>query len=181
MLSIRFRPEADLPELVAAADEYQHIWDAEGERIVASLERLSGLRFAESAVEATVFEGVSRSHPLRLRASYPSDVKLATLIHELGHRLLATETMPSALAAEVEHRRLASHKRLNLILFDAWTDLYGDAFARRQVTIESRRQPFYREAWGWALAMDRQSREATLRRLVIQRCNNARSRSRRSP
>ncbi|HEX2184216.1 MAG TPA: hypothetical protein VHN78_01755, partial [Chloroflexota bacterium] len=90
MFTIRFSPARDHdPALVAAAAEYRRLWEADGQRIVACLERLTGLRFAETSVEALVHEGVSTSHPLRLRASYAAETKAGTLVHELCHRLLS--------------------------------------------------------------------------------------------
>jgi hypothetical protein len=88
MLEIRFHPESDEPVLVAAAADYQRLWDAEGRRIVERLAALTGLRFAERVINALVFDGPSHCHPLRLRAGYDGETKLGTLIHELCHRLL---------------------------------------------------------------------------------------------
>jgi hypothetical protein len=89
-----FVPESD--RFAGAAEEYTAIWQREGSRIVAAMEQISGFRFdsppyADTAITAIVFEGVSnsgyRDRPMRLRASYPEPTKRATLVHELGHRL----------------------------------------------------------------------------------------------
>jgi len=57
----------------AATDEYRAIWDKEGGRIVAAMERATGLRFEPGPIEVTVYEGVSYSgggaRPMFLRAS----------------------------------------------------------------------------------------------------------------
>ncbi len=163
MVTLRFRPESDRPELVAAAEEYRGLWEADGERIVACLKWISGLRFAEAAIDALVYEGISQSHPLRLRASYPRDVKVGTLIHELCHRLVADNAASFAPGRVGSVPPLESHTLINLILFDAWADLYGVEFAERQVAVESRRRAFYAEAWEWALGLDRATRAATFR------------------
>jgi len=83
-----------------ATDEYRRIWAAEGGRIIEAMERISTLRFPEKRVHVEIYEGTSfaglrmnkdgipvgTNGPVRMRASYPGDVKKGTLIHELGHR-----------------------------------------------------------------------------------------------
>jgi hypothetical protein len=158
----------DRPYLIAAADEYRQIWEEHGSKIVACLEDTTMLTFTESEIDATVFDGVSQSQPLKLRASHPPEVKLATLAHELGHRLLTGR--PPLIrwlrTVEAADRSREVHKILDLFLFDAWTDLYGADFARHQVEVESRWRPLYRDAWAWALALDRPTRQATLHALL---------------
>src|SRR5688572_16721249 len=88
-VKINFSPESE--QFAAATKEYQALWQAEGDKIVKALERVSGLKFAETDFGAIVFEGISRSgqpggSPMKMRASYPADTKKATLIHEIGHR-----------------------------------------------------------------------------------------------
>jgi hypothetical protein len=87
-----------------------------------------------------------------MRASYPSETKKATLIHELGHRHLA----------QVQRRppELDEHRVLFLILYDVWVHLYGQRFADEQVAVEQRRQGVYdyQTAWEWALAQSRAAR-----------------------
>jgi hypothetical protein len=68
----------------AAARDYDQIWRAEGLRIVAAMERASGLKFvstfyADTAIVANVLERAShsgfRESPMQLRASYSTDTK----------------------------------------------------------------------------------------------------------
>src|SRR5687767_16007522 len=76
----------------AAATEYREIWASEGQRIVATMERATGLRFETGPIGAVIYEGPSFSgfgeRPMQLRASYSPATKRATLVHELGHRLI---------------------------------------------------------------------------------------------
>lgn len=159
-------PIAFVPQnsrFAAAAGDYRAIWEAEGPRIVAALEAASGLSFRAVPVEAIVgnappmaaYDGRS----MRLRAGYSPDYKKATLVHELGH--LLSFALPRTAG-------LDDHRLLYLFLYDAWTDLYGRAFADRMVAIE-RRIPGrydYDAAWTWALAMTREERQARLRALT---------------
>jgi len=158
-LQIWFRPAATEPDILSATAEYERLWAAHGDEIVARLEVNTGLRFAEGELQAEVVEGPSRSHPLQLRASYERETKLGTLVHELAHRLIVDAAPPAA-------RRLESHEVIYLFLFDVWTDLFGGSFAQRQVEVESQRRQLYADAWRTARAMDRTARAARLRAVV---------------
>ena len=158
-MQISFRPAAPESDILSATAEYEGLWAAHGDDIVARLEAHTGLHFAERELHAQIAEGPSRSHPLRLRASYDRETKLGTLIHELAHRLIVDAAPPAA-------RQLESHEVIYLFLFDVWTDLFGDLFAQRQVEVESQRRPLYAEAWRTAHGMDRTARAARLRAVV---------------
>ncbi len=125
------------------------------------------LRFTESTVNATVFERISHSHPLKLRASYSRSVKLGTLVHELGHRLVYGARNPRVAFATARPSTEELHRTLDLFLFDVWTDLYGSEFAHEQVATECARTPLYKAAWDWALAMDRTQRTAEFQRSLL--------------
>jgi hypothetical protein len=45
------------PGFAPASDEYRRLWEADGERIVAAMERVAGLPFPGSPIEAIVSEG----------------------------------------------------------------------------------------------------------------------------
>ena len=148
----------------AATEEYRRIWADEGARIIEAMERVSRLTFTDGRVEVIVFEGFSnsgtRGTPMYLRASYTADVKKATIVHELGHRLAASLT---TLPAGVD-----SHRLLYLFLYDVWDDLWGRAFADEQVVIEAGRRGVYdyETAWQWALAYDKAGRANRLAEIV---------------
>ena len=149
------------PQFAAASDEYRRVWEAEGARIVAALERTAGLPFPAGPIDAIVSEGRPMAaydgRTIRLRASYSPAYKKATLVHELGHRLALALPRDSG---------LDDHRLLYLFLYDVWTDLYGKAFADRMVSIERRIPGYdYDSAWSWALAMTREERQARLRAL----------------
>ena len=69
---------------------------------------------------------------MMLRASYPPDVKKATLVHELGHRMNGQ--------LRRRPRDIDEHRILFLYLYDVWESLYGKEFADQQVVIESGRK-----------------------------------------
>ena len=156
---------ADSEDHAAAAREYETIWQAEGERIVAEMERRTGLAFRESVIQVVVREEPSYSgwgdKPMVLRASHPASTKRATLIHELGHRL----------HGQFFGARDEDHHHLFLYLYDVWVALYGEEFARAEVAVESRRRGYfdYEGAWQQALALSESERAAKWRAFVESR------------
>jgi hypothetical protein len=160
-LKLSFTPETE--KFAEAVKAYENIWASEHEKIVRALETAAGLKFADQEVKVIVYEGVSWSgfgdKPMKLRASYPPDVKKATLIHELGHRLLSR--LPET--AEID-----AHRALFLILYDVWVKLYGKEFADQNVAIEQRRKGIYdyEAAWNWTLALSEQARAAKFKEFV---------------
>lgn len=153
------------PEFASAAGEYRQIWDEEGARIVAAMEQVTGVEFPGSAIEVIVHRGPPMTsydgRTIRMRAGYSLLYKRAAFVHELGHRL--SFLLPRT--AELD-----DHRVLDLFLYDVWTDLYGQAFADRMVTIERRigGRYDYDAAWTWALAMSREQRQERLRALRTQ-------------
>jgi hypothetical protein len=141
-----------------AAEAYHRLWSDEGAAIVDTWERVTGLTFIQSQITAIVYEGISSSGstntPMRLRASYNADTKRSALVHELGHRLIGQLTTRPA--------DLDEHRVLNLVLYDVWVSLWGDAFAVRQVQVESNLRGVYdyESAWRWALSLTSEQRLA---------------------
>ncbi len=152
-VKINFSPESE--KYAEATKEYQAIWSSESRRIVEGMEKVSGVKFSEHEIQAVIFEGVSSSGfgdtPMKLRASYPLEVKKGTLIHELGHRLLAR--IPKT-------KEIDEHRVLFLVLYDIWDSLYGKEFADRMVEVEKKRRGLYdyESAWQWALALSKEER-----------------------
>jgi hypothetical protein len=151
--------------------EYQAIWDRDGIRIIAAMERFSGLAFQESTVPVVVIAGASSSgraaRPMRLRASYPEPTKRGTLIHELGHRL----------QGDLFARGEDDHQYLFLWLYDTWRALYGSAFADSQVAVEGARsnpRHDYAGLWRQVVTMDSSARAAAWREVRDQRRSQSR-------
>ncbi len=142
-MNIYFYPDNE--NFTDATKKYQSIWQEDGNLIITALETAGKMKFKESIINAIVFEGMSHSHPLSLRASYSSDVKKGTLVHELAHRLVVGNNLKS-------NNPLEAHKLINNILYDSWVLLYGKEFADTMVKIESERTPMYKEAWKWTLS-----------------------------
>ena len=161
-LQVNFTASAD--SFRPATAEYQAIWMAEGPRIVATMEKLTGLRFEPGPIEVSVYEGTSFSgdpggRPMLLRASYPAATKRATLVHELGHRLA------NDIAVPFDH-----HELIFLFVYDAWIDLWGKTFADEQVVVESGRTGLvdYAGIWKKTLMLSADERSRRLRAMIEQ-------------
>lgn len=143
---LEFMP--DTPAYEYAAKAYRDIWSEYGERILAALEARSCLKFAEPAVSAIVHDASSHSggpeHPMGLRATYATELKQSTLVHELGHRHLWQ------LAERLEG--VDGHRTLYLILDRVWADVWGEEFAAARIRSESEWEAEYdyASAWTWA-------------------------------
>lgn len=164
---------ASAPEFSAATQQYREIWEQDGPRILGTLDRFIGASLPDRHIEVIVFEGMSssgrRGNPMRLRASYPEDVKRATLVHELLHRYLGEIKGIPACYPEV-------HDLMSAILLEVWTELWGREFAFEQAAVESGRAERYRASWSIALAMSESQRQeeiARLRRAEPRLCTQA--------
>lgn len=160
-LEINFAASAE--SFSAATQQYNDIWEAERSRIVATMERATGLRFEPGPIRAVIYEGPSFSgfgeRPMQLRASYSPATKRATLVHELGHRL-----MGDLVPAGVDH-----HSIIFLFVYDVWVELWGQAFADEQVTIERGRTGSlanYDKLWTNALALSATDRALRFKQFV---------------
>src|SRR5687768_8545378 len=123
-MNITFYPDSDDQKLITATEEYKKIWVQDGKRIIVVIEKVSGLKFKESFINAIVYEGISNSHPLALRSSYDVAIKKGTLIHELLHRLLVGNKVHID-SNSSNNVSLEVHKVLDLILYDIWIELFG--------------------------------------------------------
>ena len=139
-MDIKFNPKFQDEDLIKAAKEYQNIWDENGKRIVEEIEKYSKLKFETDKIDAIVFEGISKSHPLHLKASNPFDYKKGDLIHELCHILLVDNDIKANSSVE-------AHIKLNPILYKVWVKLYGKDFADKMVNVEKNRREVYKKAW----------------------------------
>jgi hypothetical protein len=160
-LQIDFTASAE--SFAAATREYKDIWASEGARIVATMERATGLQFEPGPIRAVIYEGPSFSgfgeRPMQLRASYPPATKRATLVHELGHRL-----MGDLVPRDVDH-----HSIIFLFVYDVWVKLWGQSFADEQVTVERARTGSlanYDKLWTEALALSAAERERRFKQFV---------------
>lgn len=161
---INFYPEQNNPKFEKAAREYEKIWKEEGQNITAAIETVSGLRFEEKIINALIYNEVSYSVPLQLQSDISLEHKKGTLVHELCHRLVVGNNITLNVGYEDANWNLEVHKHVDLILFDIYTKLYGDDFAKKEVEYEislwtGKGISPYKIAWDWALKMTKQGRQ----------------------
>lgn len=156
LIEVVFVAESEFQSGIA---EYEELWKEYKKDIMSLMNKYSRLHFKErdNRIKAILIDGPSHSGapfkaPMRLRYNYSKDVKLGTLVHELGHRLLVDISR--------SHPALDSHEILFLILYDVWVELRGEWFANRMVAVEKNRSNRYRELWENALGSTKQEREA---------------------
>lgn len=159
-LELEFMP--DLQRHAAATHEYASLWAEHGVSITAALDEVFGAGLSEQQIKVVVFEGISasgrRGGPMRLRASYPLDVKLATLVHELSHRYMV-ELAGLHCFDEV-------HDPLSVVLAEVWEHLWGREFVEEQAAVESRRSARYERSWSRALALSQDARRRELASII---------------
>ncbi|MEI6490781.1 MAG: hypothetical protein WCO16_03395 [bacterium] len=156
MTTIRFIPIFEDAEFIEATKEYEAIWEKEANRIIEVFNKVTGLSLLENRIACVVYEGMSMSGGtvndlMKLRASYNSDEKKGTLVHELSHRLV--------LNIKNHPEDLNSHQVIYLFLYDTWIELYGEEFAKKMLEIEKRRTDMYKKAWEWAMSFSKQQRK----------------------
>lgn len=156
------------PKYSKAANEYENIWFGEKGRIIKSLEQYTGFKFWQKNIHVNVSNEVSNSgynldDPMSLYYDFDEDFKKATLIHELGHRimLINMRSLPTG---------YDPHQLLDLFLYDVWVELYGREFAKYQIekeSEESRKKIYdFEKTWKWALSMSKKERAKLLKRLI---------------
>lgn len=156
MIKLTFSSESNDSGVVSATKEYQTIWNEDGTRIIAVMENMAGLKFSQTEIGVIVYEGISYSGyidlPMKLRASYPKDIKKGTLVHELGHRLIEQLTNRPDDTDE--------HQLLFLVLYDIWVAIYGQEFADKMVKTEELRTGLYdyKTCWADALTISKKER-----------------------
>lgn len=160
---INFYPDSDNPEFEKAVEEYAKIWAEDGDKIVETIEKISGLKFKEKFINAIVFDDVSYSSPLALNGTIPTEHKKGTIVHELCHRLLVVNEIKWEDLKGKNAYYLLSHKPVDLILYDAWVELYGENFAEKEKEYEiglwiGKDTSPYKVAWDWALSMTKEQR-----------------------
>jgi hypothetical protein len=171
-MQINFYPSYDNPQFEKAAKEYTKIWNEEGERITKSIEKISGLKFQEKIINAIIYGNISYSHPLQLESEISNEEKRGTIIHELCHRLLLANKIKWENIKGKNGFYLLAHRPVDLILYDIWTQLYGEDFAKRHVKQEislwnQKGISPYKTAWDWALGMTKAERQREFKKYLL--------------
>lgn len=159
-MKIHFYPESDLEDYTQAVAFFNSFWNKEGNAIISKWQEITKLNFYEKEINAVVGNFKSQSHPFSLRFDTDADIKKATLVHELGHRILHKRVKGMRQKTSLER-----HMFLDLVLFDVLTELYGEEFTTKVIAWDSHLRKesgssLYEEAWNWTLQFkDKESRQ----------------------
>lgn len=147
MLKINFFPDSDKQDISKHVNEYENIWNEFGEKIIEAFEKYSGLKFAETYLNAIVFGtgNISQSHPLCLKANCEFDEKKSLLVHELAHIIIYRKRKLPNIEDNKDSTLL--HFHMNLFLFDVWKEVFGNEFASKSVEREKLYAEKYKNAW----------------------------------
>lgn len=172
MLKINFYPEQNNLDFEKASIEYTKLWEEEGNKIVAAIEEVSGLKFKEKIINALVFDDVSYSVPLQLTANITLERKRGALVHELCHRIVVGNNIEVKSGKNYNSWIFAIHKHIDLILYDVWVKLYGENFAKREIKYEislwtGKDISPYKIAWDFALSMTKEERAKKFKEYIV--------------
>lgn len=168
---INFYPEQNNPDFEKAAGEYAKIWKKEGNKIVSVIEKVSGLKFKEKAINALTYDEISYSVPLQLQSNISLVHKKGTLVHELCHRLIVGNDIRLDVGYEDKNWNLEVHKHVDLILYDILVELYGEGFAKKEIEYEislwtGKDISPYKIAWEWATSMTKEDRQKEFKKYL---------------
>jgi len=162
-MKINFIPDSDRQDFSQAVAEYQEVWNQYKDKIVDAWERMTGLKFKESEINAIVYEGRSQSHPFLLRSNLDVERKATVLVHELGHRIIyKRQNIP-------EINSLENHKTLFLVLYEVFEKVFDNEVADRAVEWDcvNLSPEVYKAAWDWAFEFSKEERAEKFKERVI--------------
>ncbi|OGH11394.1 MAG: hypothetical protein A3B38_01030 [Candidatus Levybacteria bacterium RIFCSPLOWO2_01_FULL_36_13] len=159
---INFYPDSDAQGLAEAVEEYKKLWEKEGNKIVAEIEKISGLKFTRKFLSAIIWlEEYGWSFPLSFSYSTPPEQREMEITHELCHRLVIQNKIETKTFTVEE-----THKQIFLILYDIFLNLWGEKKTKNRIEYEiglwaktgKKGQSPYKRAWDWALSMTKEQR-----------------------
>lgn len=164
MLTVFFESSSNEKAMYQAAESYRILWKDNGEKIVKSIEEISHIAFTTSSISFRIVNGPSRSHPPELRGNQGSFAKKEAITHELCHILLRDNNLKAKQFNT--SLSLGIHMVIDLILYDIFTDVWGQKFAREAVRLESKHSQVYRKAWKWATGFSKEQRARKFQHFV---------------
>jgi hypothetical protein len=180
------KPVDDSLDLLLEANQYRNLWQSNSRKLLKAFRDITGLNFQQYIITAHVFKG-DRSiagrphHPMMLAGDYRSEnFKLATIVHELSHRLLGGNGLgiislglvnePDAnsdFAVELDHRHLYlfEYDVMRLGLGNEWGVICKRYEERDSNEINN---PHIR-AWKWAMSFSYKQRQEMLKVLTAKK------------
>ena len=170
------KPDDSTPPLLLETLQYQAMWQAHGQAIRKAFRKVTGLEFQQSVITARVYNGAqsdagANGKAMRLAGdNRPPGYKLATIVHELSHRLLggnALNTTSLGLGGEHKYTDEVSevdHRHVYLMEYDVLHAALGNEGEEifRQYEQLWRRDPDspHEKALLWVLSLSYEQRQA---------------------
>lgn len=148
------------------------LWQEHNEAIVRAFEEETGLKFVQRAIQVRVIDGESNSgwyrKPMRISTWYTDDDTLiATMTHELAHRLLSGHDMWRPYKSKARGVQM-HHRHIYLFLYDVWANAFGKETADRLAADErAKTKTSYHSAWDWAMGKSYAERKKALERVKL--------------
>jgi len=156
-----FRGDTPLQE--RAVVEYSSWWRRDGGTVMRELERVTGASLRPQQIDVLICDcrswSGSAGTAMHLRGYDVAATRQATLTHELVHRYLEQMAIDPGCYDDV-------HQVVSLVLYEAWSELWGRGFVERHAAIESEWSDRYRSAWADVLAWSQSRRSAERQRLL---------------
>lgn len=188
-MKLIIKPDQPTMDLMIETAQYQAMWRQYSRRIMRAFREVTGLEFQRYSITARVskvdISTAGRYHvPMRLSGDGRArEDKLLTIVHELGHRLLSSNSLGAEHLHGFTDNELhgekyivAEHFNLYLFEYDVITLALGSDYARRCIAWEYQDDPSdddgHVKAWKRAMALpytERQKLLAALRAKAIPR------------
>lgn len=85
-------------------------------------------------------------------------------MHELCHRIAKGNKL--RLENDEDPKLLSAHKVIFLVLYDILAVLYGEDLAEYNKELESGYSEEYKQAWEWALSVNKEERQDRFQQLI---------------
>jgi hypothetical protein len=180
------KPHENMLHLLLETQQYQTQWTIHSRKLRQAFRKVTGLEFQQRTITAHVFNGRQSdagapNEPMMLAGDYRSEgFKLATIVHELSHRLLGGNVLGLVnlgmgtkdggwTDAEIEF----DHRHIYLFENDVMHAAFGEAGAELCIRYEGRygyaKTDPHNRAWKWAMSFTFEERQRAMRWLAAKK------------
>lgn len=152
--------------------EYIAIWNAEGNKIIKTIESSLGLSFKEEELIINICKGYENKGNFsgnditdQMVFRYNNRCKIGTFFHELSHRII----MEYSLFDKVKEKYNLEdeHQLIDLFLYEAIEKVYGKDAAQLRVEYEKDfPEKEFKRSWEYALSMTVEERKSLLKEML---------------
>lgn len=184
------KPHENTLYLFLETQQYRTQWTNNARRLLKAFRAVTGLEFQQRTITAHVFNGMrsdagALNEPMMLAGdSRSEDIKLATIVHELSHRLLggnALGIVNLGLATKdggwTDDEIERDHRHIYLFEYDVMCAAFGEAGGEICRKYEERygydEADPHNRAWKWAMSLTFAERQRALRYITKRKVERA--------